>query len=414
MEEKELAEIIFGENYYSPKDLRYNLKVGYMLSKDELIELKAEKERLLDSEEFKKYMIDIPLKTFNSKHIFYVRGAYLLDTMTDYLANYNADFKEKEAPFLSRHAEQILTSRIFSEIEGTLNIENVPTTHKRIKEVSKAENLTDKNDIIIKNMFKAIEFIVGAPEFNKENLFKLYNILSKDCLDEEDELTEGYYRNGPVSVGHYDGAPFEKIDELMDSLFEFVNNEENVQKFGHIMPHICHYYIVYVHPYFDYNGRTARMVSLWISLIKDFFYAPLYMSEAINENKKAYYDALSDTRDMNNDLTYFLGYIYETATKFSLIYKNVEEIEKQLAKSGDFLTSGEIAYLKKILAHNLDDYFKVSQFIKYINNNISKQAALKVLNQLTDYGILNAGTNKKNEKIFKINPEYLTYKFNAN
>lgn len=413
MEEKKLAEIIFGESYYSPKDLRYNLKVGYMLSKNELIELKAEKERLLEVDEFKKYMVKIPLKTFNSKHIFYVNGAYLLDTMTNYLANYNADFKEKETPFLSRHAEQILTSRIFSEIEGTLNIENVPTTHKRIKEVSKTENLTDKNDIIIKNMFKAIEFIIDMPEFNKENLFKLYNILSKDCLDEEDKLTDGYYRNGPVSVGNYDGAPYEKIDELMNSLFEFVNNEENMQKFGHIMPHICHYYIVYVHPYFDYNGRTARMVSLWISLIKDIFYAPLYMSEAINENKSAYYDALCNTRDMNNDLTYFLGYIYETATKFSLIYKNVEEIEKQLAKSGDFLTSGEVAYLKKILAHNPDGYFNAAQFIEYVNNNMSRQAALKVLNRLTDYAILEAGTNKKNEKIFKINPEHLTYKFNT-
>lgn len=411
MEEEKFVKIVFGENYYSPKDLRYNTKVGYMLSKDELNELKEIKDKLADGD-INKYVINIPLKTFNSKHFFYVDGLYLINAIKAYFSDINEDFRKNEIPFFNRNAEQIVTSRVFSEIEGTLNIENVPTTHKRIKEVLKAEKLSDKNDIIIKNMWEALHFVAGMPEFNKENLYRLYNILSKDCLDEEDKLNGGYYRNDAVTVGKYEGAPWQKIEEMMDGLFEFVNDEANVKKFDDLMPHICHYYILYVHPYFDYNGRTARMVSLWISLTHNFIAAPLYMSEAINEDKGAYYEALSNTRDMNNDLTYFLGYIYETATKFSLIYKNVEEIGKELSKNGDILTSSEVVYLKKILAHNADTYFNTPQFINYINNNMSKQAALKILNQLADYGILQAKINKKKEKVFKLNPEYLTYKFN--
>lgn len=87
-------------------------------------------------------------------------------------------------------------------MEGTLNVENVPTTHKRVKEVYQKENPTDKNDVIIKNMLNAMRFIVREkPAFNKENLLKLYNLLSADCLNDEDKLKEGaYYRDGGVFV----------------------------------------------------------------------------------------------------------------------------------------------------------------------------------------------------------------------
>ncbi len=198
----------------------------------------------------------------------------------------------------------------------------------------------------------------------------------------------------------------------MDSMFEFANNPANIKKYGDLLPHICHYYLVYVHPYFDYNGRTARMISFWLTYINNFSVAPLFISEAINENKQAYYEALSNSRDAKNDLTYFLGYIFETSTKFSLIYKNVEEIEKQLNKAGDFLSSSEKMYIKKILAHNADGYFNNKKFMEYINNNITKQGALKILNGLTEYGVLKTSTNKKGEKIYCVNQELITYKYN--
>ncbi len=411
MEKEKVLVIVLGKKYLSLKDLRYNSKIGYMFSKTELEDFLEVKEQLI--EENSEYFFNLTLKPFNSKHIFYVEGNYLLNSINDYYCTLNEDYEENKKFFIDRHFDDILMSRIYSEIEGTLNIENVPTTHKRIKEALKNENPTDKNDIIIKNMSNAILYIVEEkPEFNKENLFKLYNILSSNCLDEEDKLNGGYYRNDRVTVGQYDGAPCEKIDELMDSMFEFANNPANIKKYGDLLPHICHYYLVYVHPYFDYNGRTARMISFWLTYINNFSVAPLFISEAINENKQAYYEALSNSRDAKNDLTYFLGYIFETSTKFSLIYKNVEEIEKQLNKAGDFLSSSEKMYIKKILAHNADGYFNNKKFMEYINNSITKQGALKILNGLTEYGVLKTSTNKKGEKIYCVNQELITYKYN--
>lgn len=411
MDKNTVLSIILDKQCFSLEDLRYNSKLGYMLSKSELESFLEIKERLIEEKE--PLICNLTLKSFNSKYIFYVKSIYLSNLLTDYYMTLRKDLKENKKFFTDRHIDDIMMSRIYSEIEGTLNIENVPTTHKRVKDVLNNETLTDKNDIIIRNMSNAILFIVKEkPKFNKENLFKLYNILSNNCLDEDDRLNGGYYRNDRVSVGPYDGAPHEKIEELMDSMFAFANDPSNIEKYKDLLPHICHYYFVYVHPYFDYNGRTARMVSFWLTYINNLFVAPLFISEAINENKRAYYTALSNSRDAHNDLTYFLGYIFETSTKFSLIYKNVEEIEKQLNKSGDFLSSSEKMYIKKILVHNADGYFNSKKFVEYINNNITKQGALKILNGLTDYGVLQTSTNKKGEKIYCVNQEMITFKYN--
>lgn len=411
MNQQKAAQLIIGEKYYSINDLRYNQKVGIMLSKDEFEQFLKDKEALIDGGF--ECIKTIPLKMFNSKHCFYVEALYLLSTYHEYLRLLVSDYELNQASLFDRNVEDMVTSRLFSEVEGTLNIENVPTTHRRIAEISKADSVTEQNDIIVKNMLNAILFIVqDKPAFNKENLRKLYNILSKDCLPDELQIKEGaYYRDDQVSVGEFKGAPIETIDECMDSLFAFANDPQSIREHKNLLPYICHYYVLYVHPYFDYNGRTARMVSFWLNYINDIAAAPYFMSEAINESKNDYYRAITDTRNTNNDLTYFLGYILETSIKFSFVYKNLEEIGKTLSKTGDSLTSTEWVYVKKILVHNSEDYFNYKMFLRYINTKMTRQGALKILNNLHSYEILEKTTNKKGDIIFKFNQAFITYKY---
>lgn len=411
MDKQQVADFIIGEKYYPINDLRYNQKVGIMFSKDEFDQFLAIKDQLID-EKFE-LMKPLPLKTFNSKHCFYVNGLYLLQTQNEYYRLLMSDYELNQSWLFDRNLEDMLISRLFSEIEGSLNIENIPTTHRHIAEVSKSEKLIEQNDIIVKNMLNAINFIVeNKPAFNKDNLRTLYNILSKDCLADKLKIKDGaYYRNDQVYIGKFEGADWRIVDECMDSLFSFANDPENIEKYDDFLPFICHYYILYVHPYFDFNGRTARMVSFWLNYIHQITFAPYFMSEAINENKSDYYRAITDTRNTNNDLTYFLGYVLETSIKYSFVYKNLEEMKNILSKTGDTLTSTEWVYVKKILVHNSEDYFNYKMFLTYINANMSRQGALKILNNLHGYCILEKTKNKKGDIIFKLNQEFVTYKY---
>lgn len=404
--------LLLKDRYYTIDDLRYNQKIGFMLSKEKLDELLKIKSQLID--EGWEVMKPLPLKSFNSKHLFYVNGLYLLSLLNEYMRVLVSDYEMKQSYLFSRNAKDVAVSRLFSEIEGSLCIENVPTTQRRITEIHQKNDLKSENDIIIKNMLDAMNFIIEKkPAFNKQNLRALYDILSRDCLPEEKRLKDGaFYRHDKVYIDIYEGADHHIIDDCMNSLFAFANDSENIRQYDILLPYICHYYTLYIHPYFDYNGRTARMISFWLSYIYDIAGAPLFMSEAINEYKGDYYRAITNTRNTHNDLTYFLGYILENSIKYSFVYKNLEEIKLELSKTGDTLTSAEWNYVKKILVHNPQNYFNHKMFAHYIHSQITKQGAIKILDNLTHYEILKKSKNKRNEVIYKFNPDFITYQYN--
>ncbi len=411
MDKSKVSDIILGDKYYNIEDLRYNQKIGIKFSKDQFQEFLQLKDSLID--ENYKYIKKLPLKTFNSKHCFYVNGKYLLSLYNEYLQVFISDYKLNQSSVFERNTTDILISRLFSEIEGTLEIENIPTTQTLIAEIHKKETVTEKNDIIVKNMLNAITYIIEEkPSFTKDNLLKLYNILSKNALSEDKQLKDGaYYRHDKVYIGGFEGADATLLDECMDSLFQFANDKKLIKELNCLLPFICHYYILYIHPYFDYNGRTARMVSFWLNYIYDIKSAPYFMSEAINETKNDYYKAITNARLTNNDLTYFLGYILETSIKYSFVYKNLEEMKNTLLKTGDNLSNSEWVYLKKILVHNQDSYFNYKKFLEYIHTKMSKQGALKILNNLVNYDLLECIKNKRNESMYRVNEKHIIYKY---
>lgn len=403
--------MLFGPMYYDTKDLRYNNVYKFFLSNQQLIEYKQYKKQLIQNHD--KKIVTVDLKSFNSDYIFYVNGQCLLNLQLTYLRMMQDDYQNFQSTVVERNLGDILWARVYSELEGSMNLENVPTTRTRLEQIKKGSAPKNDNEIIAKNMITAIDFIMSRPHFDKENLYRLYNILSENCLEDDKKLNGNYYRNDSVYIGNYEGCPFDKIDDCMNSLFDFVNanlnNKESDAK--EYLSHICHYYILYIHPYFDYNGRTARMVSLWISILQnDFSTAPLFISEAINDNKKRYYDALSETRDMENDMTYFLIYIMNTSIRYSLLYKNLNYIGDEMLKKGITLTNYEKAYIKKILLGAEDGYFDYKKFLVIANIDISKQAALKALNKLVEYGILSSMINDKKVKLFKLNNEFVKYR----
>lgn len=408
MKEEKFIQILnkqFNEKYYTTKELQYSNSVNTFLSPYECKEFLEFKEDLALKANDYLTLIDLPV--FNNKCLYYSLGFELKNLLDNYIAIGN-----ENANLLDRFSDNFIESRIYSEIEGTLNVENVPTTRRRLKELLE-ENapVKDANDIIIKNMKSGIDFINTLPAFNKDNLFKLYTILSNNCLKEENKLHEGeFYRYDSVEISHYYGCPNDKINEYMDSFFDFVNKKLKSNNLYDLvlLPHICHYYILYIHPYFDFNGRTARMVSYWIYLLSGKSFFPPIISEAINQTKEKYYRAIELTRDSHNDLTYFLIYLLEISIDYILCYQNLNIIDQKLKNKGEVLTTTELNYIKKLLI-SYKGAFNYSDFLKIINVDMSKQGAFKILNKFVEYGILNEVKTKSKTKLFALNRKNIMY-----
>ena len=394
------------ETYYDRKELLYGANANIFLSQSDYEKLLDYKQNLTDS----KFVYQLPLKSWINGPLFYSHAKEIMDLRSTLFSLINEDYEETKSLLSLRNADEITKSRIYSEIEGSLSIENVPTTRIKVKGlINGTIEPSDLNDVIIKNMGKGIEFVSQKPEFNKENLKKLYDILSDGCLSDEYKLHDGdYYRYDGVEIAQYEGASVNQIDECMNSLFDYVNENLTNKDMLYVLPHIAHYYLVYIHPYFDYNGRTSRMVSLWIHILMGSQFIPSGVSEAINQTRNKYYAALSETRDSKNDLTYFLKYIYRMSIDYILAYKNIEYITQNFANKGIDWSETEKAYFKKILI-SYSGKFSFETFKKIANLDISKVGLLKILNKFEEYGLLTGSRAKSKAKFFEINKDMLKY-----
>lgn len=409
MDYKELYKEQLNRHYCTASELQFSNIYNYHLSPNELADFYDYVDE--HGSEFSDLFENLPLKSFNSKKIYFSKCREFLLLAHTFLDLLREDLDESEEFLAIRNMPEVIKSRIYSEVEGTLNIESVPTTRRRFEElIYKNEKPKNANDRIIKNMANAIEYVFKRPDFTKENLRHLYDLLSDGCLDYEDRLMDGdYYRNDQVFIDGYEGCPADKIEECMNSLFDFVN--ENFTKnniTGFMLPHIAHYYVLYIHPYFDYNGRTARMVSLWIYFLINSDSYPPFISDAINQTKGKYYSALSESRNAHNDTTYFLLYIFDVSILYFLTYKNIENIETVLKEKGVVISNTDKDYIKRILV-SAKGPFSYMDFTSWNRIQISKQGAFKILNRFVEYGILKEVETTSNKKLFEVNKEMIAY-----
>ena len=149
------------------------------------------------------------------------------------------------------------------------------------------------------------------------------------------------------------------------------------------------------------------MVSLWLHFLTDRF-SPSFLSEAIDLKKKEYYLALENTRDAQNDLTYFLEFIFRTSIDYFLCCEDLEIITQSLKDQGNTWTENDLAYFKKILL-SYKGKFTYLDFLRFSKADMSKQGALKILNKFISYGLLSAETSQSKTKLFDVNKECLAY-----
>lgn len=298
--EQILLKALKGDKFYTNEDIRFNAKHNILFSREDLEQYLKFKDEFQHS-----HKVELPLLTFNSSKIYYFKTNEILSILKDYFDIFTLEYFNTDG-FVSPFLSEILTSQLASEIEGSGRLEGTNTTKKRTMEIIQNPNLVKKNeeDTLILNMIESYKYIFDKPKFNEENLFKLYNLLTKDLLSSDKKIKSGYYRKDMVYIANHSGCPSDQIRDCMNSLFDYVNKELNTRNF--YLPFIAHYYMLYIHPYYDFNGRMARIISVWISLLSDsreFF--PKFISEAINENKNDYYRAIDNSRASHNDLTYF-------------------------------------------------------------------------------------------------------------
>lgn len=349
--------------------------------------------------EYKKHHLkNIPL--LSESNSLYYNEAFIIPKVKAFYDQLILKFDQFE--YFSEQIESIL---IFSEVEHSIEIEGIKSSRKKIQTILDQDNLATIDKQIILNMKNGIDFIYEN-EISSENIHKLYQILSYKSLD-SDEQIESIYRTESVDIiGFYGEISDSGIDpkylpDYMNTLIEFIQKQLSIKnEFTYLMPLIIHYIIVYYHPYYDFNGRMARMLAYWFTLQCKFIELkfPIF-SEAINYNKKSknlYYKGIENAREDDNDLSFFISTLLDLANPLVNTYYKLY-ISLQLSIQNQTpLSENELSALKTIYLNiESDKVFTWEQFHIFSKEQYSKQYNLKMLNGLVEKKLLKIIKNKK-------------------
>ena len=279
--------------------------------------------------------------------------------------------------------ENIITTNdelFLANVDNTYDNIATKEVQNYTKALIKGYSLVKNNDLLTSN------FIVGIQahlEPNKKGFRKIPGTVLK---------------NGAGKTVYTPPQDYNIIVELMSNLEKYINDNEMHNIDPLIKMAIIHYQFKSIHPFYDGNGRTGRIINILYLVQQKLLDIPvLYLSRYIIQNKAEYYKLLQNIRIDNNLESWIIwlliGVIETSRTTIDLIVK----IKTLMDEYIDIIKNAYPKIYSKDLVENLfkHPYTK----IEFIMNDlqISKPTAIQFLNKLIDIGLL------KKEKRWRTN-----------
>ena len=298
----------------------------------------------------------------------------------------------------------LINSLILQEAKDSSEIENIITTHddlyrstidqsnlsQSVKEVRHyGEALRQGFELVVQNELLLIKDIIKVQSIlekndagiRKQGDTKLKNDLTGEIIFTPPQLEKDIYN-------------------LLTNLEYYINTPELDQTDPLIKMAIIHHQFETIHPFYDGNGRTGRILNILFLVLNKLLELPvLYLSRYITNHKADYYRLLQNVRTEQNWeewILFMLEGIEQTANQTINLIQKVDELMQQIANQ--IQQQSPKLYSKDLLeALFIHPYTKIEFIEKRLA--VSRQTASKHLKQLENMGILNS-TKLGNSKFF--------------
>jgi len=302
-----------------------------------------------------------------------------------------------------KQKNQLIISGLSEEAIASSQIEGASTSMKIAKEMILSQRKSrNRDEQMILNNYQVMQKLMDWKDLqlSKEMLLDIQKHITTRTLDDEND--SGRFRSDSDDiqvVGRMLGTTVFTPPESsifsgeLDKLINFANSKD--EEFIHpiIKASILHFWLAYLHPFVDRNGRTARALFYWYLLKNDYWlFQYLSVSKAIKKTRTQYDEAYLKTELDDNDLTYFILFILKSikisVKDFVTQYekrikedKQNETITKQLSKFNERQVS-----LLRDLQNKPEKTVEIKGYQSY--NQIAYQTARTDLMTLASKGLL--------------------------
>ena len=186
----------------------------------------------------------------------------------------------------------------------------------------------------------------------------------------------------------------QEIIRLMANLERFINENDLSPLDPLVKMAIIHHQFESIHPFYDGNGRTGRIINILYLVITGLLDLPiLYLSRYITRNKGEYYRLIQAVRDKNTDnaaeweawILFMLKGIEVTAEDTISLVKSIGQLmaEYKNVIRPDFGSKYNHELLNGLFYH---PYTKIDHVVH--NMQVSRQTASKYLDRIVALGLL--------------------------
>lgn len=286
----------------------------------------------------------------------------------------------------------LINAVMINEAKDSSAIENIITTHDDLYKAmsdSSGASLAAKEVVSYRTaLWQGYELVKARQMLTTNMIVEIQGIIERNRAGIR-KLPGTVLRNERTGeIVYTPPAEENEIRDLLFNLEKYINADD-----GDIDPLIklavIHYQFESIHPFYDGNGRTGRIINVLYLVLNQLLDSPiLYLSSYIIRNKSAYYRLLQEVRTDENWeewIVYILTGIEETAIETLRLVKRIHaEVEAMSAEIKE--------RLPKIYSKELIDllFYEFYTKIVYIEKGLSvtRKTAANYLASLENEGFL--------------------------
>ena len=292
----------------------------------------------------------------------------------------------------------LINSLTLQEAKDSSEVENIVTTHDELYradlDIHKAIISASTKEVL--NYRHAIQ--TGFTLIRKNKL--LTNNVIKNIQQILEENSAGFravpgtmLKNSKGEIIYTPPQDKQIVEQTMENLEQYINDSSMSDIDPLIKMAIIHHQFESIHPFYDGNGRTGRIISILYLVANDLLDLPiLYLSRFITHNKGEYYRLLQDVREVEDNAPQWEAWIL-------VMLKGVEETAKEtirLVKGIAFLMNEYKQILRPLFAkqyrHELLNnlFFHPYTKIDFVQRDmmVQRKAAAKYLDMNVASGLM--------------------------
>ncbi|MCP4275586.1 MAG: Fic family protein [Gammaproteobacteria bacterium] len=291
--------------------------------------------------------------------------------------------------------ENILISTLtLQEAKDSSAVENIITTQDDLYRASLfSENLKNPASKEVQDYAAALR--QGFMQIRKTRLIRLQDILKIQAILEKNRAglrrVPGTGLKNLVTGETIYTPPQDacEVEQLMQNLVDYINDANASDLDPLIKMALIHHQFESIHPFYDGNGRTGRIINILYLVAQGLLDLPvLYLSRYIIRNKAAYYRQLQAVRDDNNWepwLLFMLEGVVQTAQQTICL---IHEIKDLMQKYKHGIREQLPKIYRQELLNNLfsHPYTKIDFVVKDLQ--VTRITASKYLEKLVEHQFL--------------------------